>query len=45
MAGVLALSAVAVLWRETFANWQAIWFALSLAAVAITLARARRVPG
>ena len=45
MAGVLALSAVAVLWRETFANWQAIWFGLSLAAIAITLVRARRAPG
>jgi hypothetical protein len=34
-----------VVWHETLANWQALWFAGAVLAVAITLARARAAPG
>jgi glucan 1,3-beta-glucosidase len=44
-AAVLALCAVVVVWNETLANWQALWFAGALIAVAITLVRARAAPG
>jgi glucan 1,3-beta-glucosidase len=44
-AAVLALCAIVVVWNETFANWQAVWFAGAVLAVAITLVRARAAPG
>jgi glucan 1,3-beta-glucosidase len=42
---VLALSAIYIAFDETFANWQAIWLCAGLLALAVTLARARAVPG
>jgi exo-beta-1,3-glucanase (GH17 family) len=44
-AGVLALSAVFIVWNETFANWQALWFATALGLVAVSLLRPRVAPG
>jgi hypothetical protein len=44
-ATVLLLSAAFVVWNETFANWQALWFALALGLVAVSLLRARAAPG
>lgn len=43
-AGVLALSAVYIVFNESFANWQAVWFCGGLIAFAVMLARARDVP-
>jgi glucan 1,3-beta-glucosidase len=42
---VLALCAVFVVWNETLANWQALWFAAALALTAFSLLRARVAPG
>jgi glucan 1,3-beta-glucosidase len=44
-AAVLALCALVVVWHETLANWQALWFVGAVLAVAITLVRARAAPG
>jgi exo-beta-1,3-glucanase (GH17 family) len=44
-AATLALSSVYIVLNETFANWQAIWFCAGLIALALTLWRARDVPG
>ena len=40
-AGLLALSAVYIVFNESFANWQAVWFCGGLIAFAVMLARAR----
>jgi exo-beta-1,3-glucanase (GH17 family) len=37
---VLALCAVFIVWNETLANWQALWFATALALLAVSLLRA-----
>jgi glucan 1,3-beta-glucosidase len=42
---VLALCAVFIVWNETLANWQALWFAGALALLAFSLLRARAAPG
>jgi glucan 1,3-beta-glucosidase len=44
-AGVLIASAVFIAWNETLPNWLALWFAGAVAAVAISLLRARAAPG
>ena len=44
-AAVLVPCAVFIIWNETFANWQALWFATALALVAFSLLRARVAPG
>jgi glucan 1,3-beta-glucosidase len=44
-AAVLLLSAIFIVWNETFANWQALWFGFALLLLAISLLRARAVPG
>jgi glucan 1,3-beta-glucosidase len=44
-AAVLALCAVFIVWNETLANWQALWFAAALALLAVSLLRARVAPG
>jgi exo-beta-1,3-glucanase (GH17 family) len=43
-AAVLALSAVYVVFNESFANWQAVWFCAGLIGLALILARARVAP-
>ena len=43
-AATLVLSAVYVLFNETLANWQAVWFAAGLVALAVILASERGVP-
>ena len=43
-AGVLGLSAIYIVLNESFANWQAVWFAAVLLCLAFILARARDVP-
>jgi hypothetical protein len=43
--GVLALCAVFIVWNETPANWQALWFAGALASLAFSLLRVRAAPG
>ena len=40
-----ACCAVFIVWNETLANWQALWFAAALALVAVSLLRARVAPG
>ena len=42
---LLVLCALYIVWNETLANWQALWFAAALGLVAVTLARARGAPG
>lgn len=42
---VLVLCAVFIVWNETLANWQALWFAAALALVAVSLLRVRAAPG
>ena len=42
-AWVLALGAAFIVLNEGFANWQALWLAASLLALALTLARGRDV--
>jgi glucan 1,3-beta-glucosidase len=44
-AGVLALSAVFIVWNETLANWQALWFAAAAGVLVLSLLRARAAPG
>ena len=44
-AAVLVLSAAFIVWNETLANWQALWFAATLAALAFSLLRTRDAPG
>jgi glucan 1,3-beta-glucosidase len=43
-AGVLALSAVFIVWNETLANWQALWFAAAAGVLVLSLLRARAAP-
>lgn len=43
-AGVLAVSAVYVLFNEGFANWQSVWFCAGLIGLAFILMRARDAP-
>ena len=40
-AAVLVPCAVFIIWNETLANWQALWFTAGLLALALTLLRAR----
>lgn len=42
---VLVLCAAFIAWNETLANWQALWFAATLVALAVSLVRARAAPG
>jgi glucan 1,3-beta-glucosidase len=42
---VLALCAIFVVWNETIANWQALWFSGALTLVALSLLRVRAEPG
>ena len=42
---VLLLCAAFIAWNETLANWQALWFAATLVALAVSLVRARSAPG
>jgi exo-beta-1,3-glucanase (GH17 family) len=44
-AAVLALAAGYVVFNETFANWQSVWFCAGLIVLAVSLARARDAPG
>jgi glucan 1,3-beta-glucosidase len=45
VAAVVLLSCAAfIVWNETLADWQALWFALALALVAFSLLRARVAP-
>jgi glucan 1,3-beta-glucosidase len=44
-AAVLLASAVFIVWNETFANWQAVWFAAALVLAAVSLLRVRAAPG
>ena len=44
-AATLALSAVYIVFNETVANWQALWFCAGLLALAVTLLPARDMPG
>jgi glucan 1,3-beta-glucosidase len=44
-AAVLVLSAIFIVWNETLANWQALWFAVAVLLVAVSLLRARVAPG
>ena len=43
-AATLALSAIYILFNETFANWQSVWFCAGLFALAISLLPARDAP-
>jgi exo-beta-1,3-glucanase (GH17 family) len=42
---VLGLCGIFIVWNETIANWQALWFAAVLALLAFSLLRARVAPG
>lgn len=42
---VLAAAGVYILFNESFANWQAVWFCLALFALGVILARVRDAPG
>ena len=42
---LLVLSAIAIAVNEGPANWQALWCCAALAALALSLARARAAPG
>jgi glucan 1,3-beta-glucosidase len=44
-ATMLALCAVFIVWNETLANWQALWFGGALALVAVSLVPVRVAPG
>jgi glucan 1,3-beta-glucosidase len=44
-AGLFALSAPYILFNESFANWQSIWFCLGIAVLTACLWRARGTPG
>jgi glucan 1,3-beta-glucosidase len=41
---VLVLCAAFIAWNETLANWQALWFAATLVALAVSLVRVRAAP-
>ena len=43
-AAVLAASACYIVFNESFANWQAVWFCAALIGLAVILVRARDVP-
>ena len=43
-AATLALSAIYILFNETLADWQAVWFALALIVLAVTLVPVRGAP-
>ena len=45
VAATLAASAVYIVGNESFANWQAVWFAAALLALAFTLLQAQDAPG
>jgi len=45
VAATLTASAVYILGNESFANWQAMWFAAALLALAFTLLQAQDAPG
>jgi exo-beta-1,3-glucanase (GH17 family) len=45
IAVTLAASAVYTVFNESFANWQAVWFAAALLALAFTLLQAQDAPG
>ena len=42
---VLGLSAIYIVFNETIANWQALWFCAGLIALTVTLVRVRDAPG
>jgi glucan 1,3-beta-glucosidase len=42
---VLIFSAAFIVWNETLANWQALWFGGALVLLAVSLVRARAAPG
>jgi len=42
---VLGLSAIYIVFNETIANWQALWFCAGLIALAVTLVQVRDAPG
>jgi glucan 1,3-beta-glucosidase len=44
-AGVLGASAVFIVFNESFANWQALWFCAVLVGIAVILLRLRDAPG
>jgi glucan 1,3-beta-glucosidase len=44
-AAALALSALYIVFNETFANWQSVWFCAGLVGLAVILASARDAPG
>ena len=44
-AGALALSALYVVFNESFSNWQSVWFCAGLVGLAFILAMARDAPG
>ena len=44
-AATLLPCALFIVWNESLANWQALWFAAALALVAFSLLRARAAPG
>ncbi len=44
-AAVLVLCAAFIVWNETLANWQALWFAATLVALVVSLLRVRAAPG
>jgi hypothetical protein len=44
-ATVLGLSAIYIVFNETIANWQALWFCAGLIALAVTLVRVPDAPG
>jgi glucan 1,3-beta-glucosidase len=43
-AATLALSAVYIVFNETLANWQALWFAAGLLVLAVSLLPERAAP-
>jgi glucan 1,3-beta-glucosidase len=44
-AAVLLLCAIFIVWNETLANWQALWFTAAVVIVAVSLLRVRAAPG
>jgi glucan 1,3-beta-glucosidase len=44
-AGTLMLCAIVIVFNETFANWQALWFGAGLCALAVSLLWVRDAPG
>jgi len=44
-AAVLVPCAIFIVWNETLANWQALWFAATLVALVVSLLRVRGAPG